>query len=67
MGIQATRPLMVNIYDIVNHKRTGAGFHFFNSLADLGSYTFEFGLIFPLGRAKVSAMKFLLRPLSRGG
>lgn len=58
---------MVNIYDIVNHKRTGAEFHFLNSLADLGSYTVEFGLIFSLSSAKESALKFLLRPLFTGG
>ncbi|KAL0634523.1 hypothetical protein Q9L58_006542 [Maublancomyces gigas] len=64
---KATRPLMVNIYDIVNHKRTGAPFDFFNSLADLSSYTFEFDLVFPLKKAKESALKFLLRPILRSG
>lgn len=52
---------MVNIYDIVNHKRTGAPFHFFNTLADLRSYTIEFDLVYPKEKAKESALKLLLR------
>lgn len=56
-----TRPLMVNIYDVVHHKRVGAPFDFFNTLGDLRSYTIEEELYFPRKKAKESALKFLLR------
>ncbi|KAL0631727.1 hypothetical protein Q9L58_009402 [Maublancomyces gigas] len=60
---KVTGRLMVNIYDITHHKRTGAPFDFFNTLDDLRSYTQENKLYFPKDRAKESALRFLLRQI----
>lgn len=55
--------MMVNIYDITHHKRTGAPFDFFNTLEDLRYYTIEEDLIFPKSQAKESALRFLMREI----
>lgn len=55
--------MMVNIYDITHHRRTGAPFDFFHSLHDLRLYTIENELFFPKKQAKESALRFLMREI----
>jgi hypothetical protein len=60
---QSTRKYFVNIYNLEHYKRNKTPIRYFKCLEDLSKWSKENHRIYPLGLAKGTVMKFLLRPI----
>ena len=59
------RGIWINIFDLLDAKKTGTRVLRFPNLRALAEYSYENEKVFPLKKAKGGALKFLLRKISK--